>query len=195
MAGSLFDPHSDLFRTAFSQAVSYQEHISTGSSAHQERWAVAYANVELDPSQIALLSSFKRVLNILVLSGTWCGDCARQCPIIQRIAEAAPASMTVRFIDNERIPELRDEFRIHGAARVPVVVTLSEDFLEINRFGDRMLSVYRRKAQTELGAACDIGSTGPKSESALELCEWIEHFERLHLLLRVSPFLRKRHND
>jgi hypothetical protein len=27
------------------------------------------------------------------------------------------------------------------------------------------------------------------------LAQWFEHFERQELLLRLSPFLRKRHND
>ena len=61
---------------------------------------------------------------------------------------------------------------------------------------EREESVYRRKARTELGAACDTGMVaGPSEELALEQQEWIDIFERAQLLLRVSPFLRARHQD
>jgi hypothetical protein len=104
--------------------------------------------------------------------------------------------LDIRFIDNQAHPHLRDELRIHGAARVPVAVFLSEDLLEIGRFGDRQLSAYRRKARTELGDACDAGIVPPSPEElAEEVAQWFECFEREQLLLRVSPFLRRRHND
>ena len=45
--------------------------------------------------------------------------------------------------------------RRHQAnARVPVVVFLSEDYFEVGRFGDRLLSAYRAKGAKELVAAC-----------------------------------------
>jgi hypothetical protein len=115
--------------------------------------------------------------------------------MLELIASASSV-LTVKFIDNQVMPELRDEVRIHGAARVPVAVFVSEDFFEVGRVGDRQLAAYRRKANTELGAACDAGIVPPSPEElADEVSEWLEHFERLQLLLRVSPFLRRRHND
>lgn len=194
MAGALFDLRTPLLQEAFASAQPFRDYVETGAPGHQEKWISSYERLALTSSQKALLAGFKRKLNVLVLSGTWCGDCSRQCPMLQRISEAS-SQIDLRFLDNESNPVLRDEYRIHGAARVPVVITLSEDFLEINRFGDRTLSVYQRKAATELGAACDIGTLGPNQDVAIELDEWVNHFERLHLMLRVSPYLRKRHND
>lgn len=115
--------------------------------------------------------------------------------MIDCIASATTA-MNVRYLDNQADQQLRDELRIHGAARVPVVVTLSEDFFEIGRSLDRTLSTYLRKAKTELGDACDAGIVPPSGdELTVEVNEWFEHFQRQQLLLRVSPFLRKRHQD
>jgi hypothetical protein len=115
--------------------------------------------------------------------------------MIDLIGSSAPV-LNIRFIDNQANPQLRDELRIHGASRVPVALFLSEDFFEVARFGDRQLAAYRRKASTELGDACDAGIVPPFSEElAEEVGEWFECFERLQLLLRVSPFLRRRHND
>jgi len=191
----LFDKRSDFFRSYFEKAKPYPQYIASGNAGEQQRWNTARSNIALTPEQIALLGSFTRKLNVLVLSGIWCGDCVRQCPIIQAISEAS-TKIDLRFIDNEIYPELRDELRIHGAARVPVVVTLSEDFFEINRFGDRPLATYRRKGAKEVGAACDIGGA-PKGSNELdaEINQWVDHFERLHLMLRISPYLREKYKD
>jgi hypothetical protein len=109
---------------------------------------------------------------------------------------SASSSIEIRFLDNQANPRVRDELRIHGASRVPVVVFLSEDFFEVGRFGDRQLAAYRRKARTELGAACDAGILPASADELVEeVAQWFECFEREQLLLRLSPFLRLRHND
>jgi thiol-disulfide isomerase/thioredoxin len=187
---TLFDVRSELWSRAFSVAQSYEQYLASGTERQQAKWRSHRDAVVLSEQQRELLASFNRSMRVLVVSGIWCGDCARQCPILAAIADVSGA-LDVRFIDNQTIPELRDELRIHGASRVPVVVTLSEDFFEVGRSGDRTLSVYRRKYHNEVGAACDVGLITP----ALELSEWVDHFERQQLLLRVSPFLRARHGD
>ena len=195
MATDLFDRRKELWVRAFASAKPYADYLAESPAAHQQRWREARSRVALSPAQRQLLAGFRRKINVLALSGSWCGDCARQCPMLAAIAESAPL-IDLRFIDNQQDPELRDELRVHGAARVPAVVFLSEDMFEVARGVDRTLSVYRRKARTELGAACDTGLVAaPVDESAAELQEWLDIFERAHLLLRVSPFLRNRHGD
>jgi hypothetical protein len=194
-ASELFDPRSSLWREAFARALPYAKYIATGTSAQQDKWRVYGERISLTDEQRAIAERFKRQLNVIVLSGMWCGDCARQGPMLDLIGSASSV-LTIKFIDNQVMPELRDEVRIHGAARVPVAVFVSEDFFEVGRFGDRQLAAYRRKVNTELGAACDAGIVPPSPEElADEVAEWFEHFERLQLLLRVSPYLRRRHND
>jgi thiol-disulfide isomerase/thioredoxin len=196
MASSeLFDIRSPLWRAAFDSAVSFDNFLVGASSAHRARWLEHRSRIALSSEQRNLLEGFKRRMNVLVLAGVWCGDCARQCPMLEVIARATPA-IDIRFIDNQSNPSLRDELRIHGASRVPVAVTLSEDFFEVGRSGDRSLAAYRRKSQLELGDACDTGLVvSPAEELAEEVGEWVEYFERHHLLLRLSPFLRRRHAD
>jgi len=191
----LFDIRSTLWREAFAQALPYATYVATGTSAQQERWRSYRDRLSLTDAQREISSGFSRRLNVLVLSGMWCGDCARQCPMLDLIGSASSA-LDIRFIDNQVNPQLRDELRIHGASRVPVALFLSEDLFEVGRFGDRQLVAYQRKARTELGDACDAGIVPPPSEELSdEVGEWLEHFERLQLLLRVSPFLRRRHSD
>jgi len=192
---ALFDIRRELWTRALEQALPFDQYLATGKPAHQERWQAYVDRIHLTDAQRELLGSFRRVMHVLVLSGTWCGDCARQCPMLAAIAAVTPA-MKLSFIDSQSDVALRDELRVHGAARVPIAVTLSEDLFEVGRSGDRMLAAYKRKAAQELGAACDAGIVPPsEDELALELSEWVAFFERQQLLLRLSPFLRARHGD
>ena len=59
-----------------------------------------------------------------------------------------------------------------------------------------MLATYRRKAETEIGAACAVPTAKlPPEELAAERDEWVDVFERVLLMLRLAPPLRARHND
>jgi hypothetical protein len=135
-------------------------------------------------------------MHVLISSGVWCGDCVRQGPMIHALAEACGPRVQDRWIDRETSAQLQQELRTLGGKRVPVAVFLSEDFFEIGRFGDRMLAAYRAKAARELGPACDAGIVPPPPEQlAAELQEWADIFERMLLMLRLSPQLRARYGD
>ena len=149
-----FDRRSGLFEHAFQGALSYSDYLSTGNGREAAAWARADAALPALPHDASIrLDPAGRIVNVLCLSGIWCGDCVRSVPIVARLAEAAGLSVDLRFVDRDAIPELRDDLRVLGAMRVPMVLFLTEDFHEIGRYGDRPLSVYREKAATELGAA------------------------------------------
>jgi len=189
------DLRQDFFKNQFERALNYAAFLASAPDAHRERWENYERLIAIpDPSKQTLRAMNRRI-NVLVLAGAWCGDCARQGPMLKAISEIAP-HVDLRFSDNHSNPALQDELRINGAEKVPVVVVLSEDFFEIARFGDRHLSVYRRKAEQELGAACDPGLLPPSSEAlATELEEWVGFLERVYYLLRLAPMLRKRYQD
>ena len=189
------DKRSSFFADYFKKALPYKDFINSSDASHQKRWADFQSIMQLSQQEITTLSGFSRKMNVLCLAGSWCGDCARQCPMLNLISETAP-NFNLRLIDNRSNPELAEELKICGGMRVPTVVVLSEDFFEVSRFGDRTLAAYKRKASQELGPACDSGIVPPSvNELALELNEWVEYFERAQLMLRLSPFLRARHKD
>ncbi len=195
MSNTYHDKRSDFFRAFFARALPYEEYLKTGPEKHQARWRNYEKLVELDASEEARIKSFVRKLNVLVVSGIWCGDCARQGPMLRLIELSSPL-IQFRYLDNRENPELQEELRVNGAEKVPILVTLSEDFFELSRFGDRHLSVYRRKAARELGVACDPGVVPPEGqELVVELGEWIDYFERVQLMLRLAPLLRARYGD
>lgn len=196
------DKRQSFWRDAFAQALPYAEYLAAGPEQHRKRWqTMERQQAPVGPAQQQRLGQFTRRMNLLCYSGIWCGDCVRQGPILHHLAEAANAAagaqvVDLRFAERVDASELADELRILGALRVPVTVCLSEDFFEVGRTGDRMLVTYRRKAQRELGAACDVGLVPPPAaEVAAEVEQWLDHLERMQWMLRLSPPLRARHGD
>ena len=191
-----FDLRSELFHRAFRDALPYREYLATGNSREAAAWARADAALPALPHDAhTRLDPAGRIVNTLCLSGIWCGDCVRSVPIVARLAEAAGPPLDLRFVDRDAIPELRDELRVLGAMRVPMVVFLTEDYHEIGRYGDRPLTVYREKAATELGAACPLPGSADGGALAAETAEWLDVFERMILMARLAPPLRARHGD
>ena len=134
-------------------------------------------------------------MNVLCLAGAWCGDCVEQCPILQRLAEGSSRCVDLRFLDRDEHPDVQAELSICGGKRVPVAVFLSEDFYECARFGDRTLSTYRVMAASLAGAACPTGHAFDDDLQQAQVQEWLDQFERVELMLRLSPCLRRRHED
>ncbi len=191
------DIRADFWRACWSRANAYESYLEASEPKRADNWRRLGGKLPpLGKDRAQRLTGHGRILHVLVVSGVWCGDCVRQGPMLQQIAEAAGAPVELRVIDRDEIPELRDEVRILGAARVPVVIFLSEDFHEVGREGDRMLTTYRRKAEIELGAACAVPTAEiPPDELASERDEWSGVFERMLLMLRLAPPLRERHGD
>ena len=186
------DKREDFWRENFSRALPYETYIK--NSTHESKWRsaeAAAAELVVPPA----LNEMRRKMPVLVLAGIWCGDCSRQGPLFNKIQKSNPI-FDFRFAESTEFLELKEELRINGAEKVPVVVALNEDFHEVERFGDRQLSVYRTKLDKELGAACDPGILPPEV-SALqeEFNEWVGFFERLQIMLRLAPGLRTRHQD
>lgn len=178
----------------FASALEYGPFLEKyGSPEHRRRWADVHEQVRLSDEQRNLLASFVRDMKVLCLAGAWCGDCAGQCPIFARFAEAT-SKIDLRFIDRDDHAATAEEFRLCGGGRVPVVVFLSEDFQECARYGDRTISRYRTLAAQLGGAACSTGIV-PADAMAETISDWLREFERVQLMLRVSPRLRQRHGD
>ena len=189
------DVRREFWATEFQKALAYGEYLEQSDDAHRERWQEIARQIRLPDPCRTVVELFARKLNVLVLSGVWCGDCVRQGPMLQAIADLNP-EIDLRLAERVDGAPLVDELRINGAQKVPVVLFLSEDFYELGRFGDRLLTAYRRMARTQLGPACDAGLFAPPAdELEAELREWVDLFERMQLILRLSPLLRERYSD
>lgn len=189
-----YDVRADEYRRIFEQALPFDAFIATGKPEHQKRWADLDSRLQLTEEQRTLAAGFTRTINVLVLSAAWCPDCMWQLPTLRRVEEASD-KVHVRLLDRDAVPELRDNLRIAGAAKIPVAVFLSEDFFECSRYGERTLTTYRAIARYFLGAACPIGEIFDDNQLRATAAEWMAEIERVHWMLRLSSQLRERYKD
>lgn len=190
------------FNPAFERAQTYSSFLEKHATLDQAaRWKTLYDQVALSDHQQALLSSFTRDMRVLCVAGPWCGDCVNACPIYQRIAEAS-SRIDLRFVnrsmrfdpnDGHADTEVMNELSLCGGARVPVLVFLSEDGYECERFGERTLATYRNKVAKMEGLSCPIGVAAPDDLLNANVAEWLDHFERVQLMLLTSPRLTQLH--
>ena len=180
----------------FSTGLKYDTFLKKyGTDSQQKKWQVVHQQVALKPVQRELLTSFQREMKIIVMAGTWCGDCVNQLPIFNHFSAACP-QLDVRFFDRDDNPDLGEQLMTCGAARVPAVLFLSEDFFVCGRYGDRTLAKYREMAATQLGPSCPTGIGGVDQSLLDEVTQnWLNEFERIQLMLRLSPRLRILHGD
>jgi hypothetical protein len=184
------------FAKKFSDGLSYRDFLARhGSDEHERRWQAVHERVKLSEPQRTILSGFIREMKVLCLAGAWCGDCVNQCPIFERFAEAAP-KLAIRYFDRDVHGDLRAALRICGGDRVPVLVFLSEDEQFCGVYGDRTLSKYQQMAVDQLGPSCPSG-IGPVHQELLDVVtqDWLDEFERIQLMLRLSSRLRQKHGD
>ena len=182
----------------FASALPYADYLKTGTEEQQRRWTQVYelAAKAVTPPQRQTLGGFVREMNVLIISGIWCGDCVQQCPLVQRLAEANEGRVHVRLVDRDQHKDLSSQFGINLGNRVPVTLFLAEDFALCSAFGDRTLHRYRAIARRQLGAACPTGIGAPDAdELAATMQDWMDELERNQLMLRLSPRLRAKHGD
>ena len=196
IAGSGMPPTADAWRTAFDAAFSYRDFLGRHGTAEQRgRWEAFHGRVSLTPAQRAVLAGFTRRMPVLVLAGAWCGDCVNQCPIFAHFAAAAP-SIDLRFLDRDARPDIAAHLRVCGGQRVPVAAFFSEDFQPVLFYGDKTLVAYRAAAAAQLGQSCASGAVPPPADQITAVVsDWLDQFERVHLILRLSARLRQLHGD
>jgi thiol-disulfide isomerase/thioredoxin len=166
-----------------------------GTEADRAKWARAAEQTAITDAQRQLLGKFTRRTNVLVLAGAWCGDCASQCPIFERFAEAAPVIVT-RYLDRDEHADVQQALRINGGNRVPVCVFFSEDGYEVSRYGERTLARYRQMVGQATGEGCATGLVKSADPVQVQIVQdWLNEFERVQWVLRLSPRLRKIHGD
>jgi thiol-disulfide isomerase/thioredoxin len=189
-------PTPAAWQAAFEAALPYRAFLDRHANPDQRaRWDAFHGRVSLTAPQQALLGGFVRTMPVLVLAGAWCGDCVNQCPIFAHFA-AASSALDVRFLDRDARPDIAAHLKVCGGQRVPTVMFLSEDFTPILFYGDKTLAAYRAAAAAQLGSSCSSGAVPPPADAiAAVVSDWLDQFERVQLILRLSGRLRQLHGD
>lgn len=177
-------------------ALTYEQYLAGGTPQQKQRWGELYEKVRLTDAQRRLLGGFVRPMKVIAVSGIWCGDCVRQGPMFQKIAEAGGGKIDLRWVDRDEHMDLQQRVRMNAGNRVPMVVFCAEDYELVGWYGDKPLARYRVQAAQQLGAHCPLpGAPVPQDELEAELSNWVDEFERVHLILRLSARLRQKHGD
>lgn len=178
----------------FQHGLPYEEYLRGGGELSRN-WTANASNTRLSAEQAQLISTFTRRMPVICISGIWCGDCAVQGPMLAAIAAASPLVNLV-FLDRDLHRELADEVKIAGGNRVPTVIWMSEEFEFVHLLGDRTLSRYRAMASRTLGPSCELPNAHQRDEDTQRVIgEWVNEFERVQWILRLSPRLRQLHGD
>lgn len=186
---------ANFLRSKHAAGLSYAAYLAT-DPAKAEAWRKVEGQIALTDDQRKLVESFTRRINVICVSGIWCGDCSSQGPMLQAIAAANPAMIDLKWLDRDSHMDLSQRIVINAGLRVPTVIFLAEDFEFLGLLGDRTLARYRAVAARKLGASCPLpGAPVPAEELAATLQDWVNEFERIHLMLRLSPRLRQKHGD
>ena len=181
-------------KSKYDAGLDYDAYLATDPEK-AEHWRKIYSELDLSDEQRRLVSGFTRAMNVLCISGIWCGDCVQQGPLLQRISEAADC-IDLRWVDRDEHLDLSEQLKINAGLRVPVVIFMAEDHEPVSVHGDRTLTRYRAMAAKQLAAACPLpGAPVPPDELAGTLQDWLDEFERVQLLLRLSGRLREMHGD
>lgn len=183
------------YGSTFNDAFTYTEFLDKYASENdRSKWQLTYDAISLSDEQKTLLGSFVREQKVLVLSGAWCGDCATQCPILERFAEHCD-KLQIRYLDRDDATEFADSMLTCGGKRVPGVLFLSEDNFLCGRYGDKTLAKYRSLMENAAGGTCSVGFGEPADLQAAVVQEWLDQFERIQWMLRLSGRLREKHGD
>ena len=190
-------PSQDAWHNTFNQALPYQKFLDEFATGDQrEKWDTIHSKIQLTTEHKTLLEGFVRRMPVIVLCGTWCGDCVNQCPIFEHFDSISDA-LDVRFLDRDACPDMAAHLKVCGGQRVPTVVFLSEDWYPVLVYGDKTLSAYRSAScEQNVGSSCSTGLVSPDSDStAAVISDWLDQFERVQLILRLSGRLRQVHGD
>ena len=184
-------------RAKHQSGLDYEAYLAT-DPAKAANWRKYEQQLHLSELQLKLVGGFTREIKVLVSSGIWCGDCAVQCPMLVKIAQATskPNLIDIKIVDRDEHSDLSNQIMINGGLRVPTVIFMAEDFEPVSIIGDRTLTRYRAVAARQLGPSCPLpGAPVPQDELNATLQDWLDEIERVHLLLRLSARLRETHGD
>jgi len=185
------------YQAIFERGLHYHDFlVKHGTADHRKRWEAMHKQIRLTQPQQELLEGFHREMKVICVAGTWCGDCVNQCPILDHFSQASP-KIDIHYFDRDTHLDLSNELSICGAPRVPSVLFLSEDYYPCGRYGDRTLSRYRQLGGQLMGEACSTGivAAGEEEQLGMVVQDWLNEFERIQLMLRLSGRLRRIHGD
>ena len=184
------------FAALFGQGLAYEAFLRKyGNDEQQRRWSGVHATSRSVGAAETTTPSFTREMKVLILAGTWCGDCAKLR------SDLRPLCRPER---QDRHPLLRSRRQSGigpGDVDLRGIARTVRPLFERGRF---FLAVLAGTGHFPL-----IGTSSPANSvpRVLHRCspektllqnvvqDWLDEFERIQLMLRTSGRLRQLHGD
>jgi len=114
--------NADLIQTKHAAGLEWPDYLASMTDDQRAAWQKVYDQIQLTDKQKQVLGSYVREMQVVALSGAWCGDCVRQGPMFQKIAEASNGKIKLKWCDRDEHMDLQEQVMVCGGKRVPVVV-------------------------------------------------------------------------
>jgi hypothetical protein len=129
---------------------------STDPKLHSEMLR-HFAEADVHPATVDYVKNLKRPVHLLAIAEDWCGDVRRNVPALAKLVAQNPEMLRLRLCDKETKPELTVRYLTNGAEAIPIVIFMSEQFVEIGNWGPRPYEckrlIARGKASGKMDAA------------------------------------------
>lgn len=93
--------------------------------------------VALNADLLEALKSLKKQYRFLVISEGWCGDAAQIIPVFNKIANAFPEKINLKFVLRDQHLPLIDAHLTNGGRAIPVLLILDESGKVVYQWGPR----------------------------------------------------------
>ncbi|MFN0057135.1 MAG: thioredoxin family protein [Planctomycetota bacterium] len=114
-----------------------------------------YGDVTLTREQRDGLQRLAKPVHILALAEDWCGDVRRNIPVVARVCAENAAQLRLRLVDKESNEPLMSRYLTNGAEAIPIVIFLSDHFVETGYWGPRPAECKRIMARGKASGLMD----------------------------------------
>ncbi len=154
------------WKAIFESGVPYSRWITTGTvPANRARMEELLGARALEPHVRGFLQALARPVRVVAIAEDWCGDVVRHVPVLERMAQAAPA-LQVRYVSRGQHPEVFARFLTNGGEAIPKFIFLSEAWAECGNWGPMPAALRELIAR---GKACgDVAAARRKVSARYE---------------------------
>lgn len=157
----------------FTDAHDYASWRSIGKKPeHQTRMDEIYAGTPISAENTDWLQGLDRPVRVIVVAEDWCPDVVRHVPVLQKLADLAPA-IDVKYTTRRENPDVLVRFLTNGTESVPKFGFFNEDFVQCVKWGpmqhDCRELIQRGRACGDLRAARVKVSALYKADPNLEV--------------------------
>ncbi len=122
-------------KAKYESGQTWQDWIAAADK-NQEMMLEKFENYPLTHEDLHFLRALKHEVHVLAISEAWCGDVARQLPIVAKMSEHSN-KVNLRIIDRDGHPEVIERYLNNGAKAIPVFIFFSEQFIETGNWKAR----------------------------------------------------------